>query len=213
MEGDVRLLGRKSVSSFLRVLVEIAWYGLILAAIILLAAGVLTVLDVSPPGMRLSLWTVPFEIDPSVYQIRAGELGGAGQIVDATGELVLRDPARWLTLTVVLGALVGVGFGLVAIDQLRRIFRTLIAGEPFVVENVGRIRVIAGIIIGLEIFEAAVRFVSSLFLRSQLVSDGITFRSDVNLQMGAIFAGLVLLVLAEIFRIGAELREDQALTV
>jgi len=209
----VKLLGRKSVSSILRVLVEIAWYGLILAAVILLAAGVLTLFDVSPPGMRLSLWTVPFEIDPGVYQIRAGELGTDGRIVDATGELLLDDPARGLTLAVVLGALVGVGFGLVAIDQLRRIFRTLTAGEPFVGENVRRIRVIAGIIIGLEILEAVVRFASSLFLRSHLASTGITLRSDLNLQLGAIFAGLVLLVLAEVFRIGTELREDQALTI
>jgi hypothetical protein len=192
--------------------VEVGWYLTILAFVLLALGGVLGLLGVISP-LRLTLAALPFDLDPSAYTIQAGELAERAEVVRATGVLRLENPDAALALGLFSFVLIALTVALVVIFQFRKIFSTLAAGEPFVGDNVRRIRIIAGIMIGAEIVRVLALFLVSLFLRSHLVTEGITVRTAMDFRPGVIFAGLAFLVLGEVFRVGAELREEQSLTV
>jgi hypothetical protein len=82
------------------------------------------------------------------------------------------------------------------LGQLRAVFRTLGDGQPFVAANATRIRWIAYAVILGELARSGLRF---------------DVRPDFNVL--AIIAGLIIFVIAEVFRAGTRLDEDQSLTV
>lgn len=89
--------------------------------------------------------------------------------------------------------------------QLRRILSTLAAGDPFVPENAPRLSRIA---IAVAVMELA-RYATAFALRA--FTDVGELRLSVNLAAWAAVAAL--LVLAQVFREGARLREDQKMTI
>jgi len=104
---------------------------------------------------------------------------------------------------------------LVLVDRLRRMFATLIAGDPFVPENAGHLRVIA---FAVAIYQA-VGYVAramvalSLTLFDLPVARGAEIEATLNINLGAWFAVVALLVLSEVFREGARMRQEQKLTI
>jgi uncharacterized membrane protein (DUF373 family) len=121
----MRALGPGSVSSFLKIILDVVfvalWIGLGAVALMMLAA-------------------LLFSFNPALidnFSIRTGE-----------AEIAARGP-------VLLGGLAAAGLYLagvlVIVERLRRIFATLTAGDPFHPENVRRLRVIGLVLAGLEI--------------------------------------------------------------
>ncbi|MHA6287855.1 DUF2975 domain-containing protein [Maricaulis sp. CAU 1757] len=104
---------------------------------------------------------------------------------------------------------------LVVIDRLRRIFSTLIAGDPFVPENAGHLRVIAIAIAGYQILRHVTQgaVAMALTLMDQPVGGGLELTGAANIDLGAWFAVGALLVMAEVFREGAKMRQEQKLTI
>ena len=104
---------------------------------------------------------------------------------------------------------------LVLVDRLRRVFGTLIAGDPFVPENAGHLRIIA---IAIGVYQA-VGYVAqamvalSLSLFGLPVANGAEVGVNVNINLGAWFAVVALLVLSVVFREGARMRQEQKLTI
>jgi hypothetical protein len=99
------------------------------------------------------------------------------------------------------------GIILFIVDRLRRLFLTLVAGDPFHPGNVNRIRAIG---VGLALLEAAniARHVGvPLLLTGDLRWD----RGWPDLT--AWFAVLVVFVVAEVFREGGRLRREAELTI
>lgn len=92
---------------------------------------------------------------------------------------------------------------LAVMTLLRRIVGTLLAGDPFVPENISRLRRIWLVIAAAEI----IRLVAKLLL--SLSSDEVIL----DLRAGTWFLVFVIAALAEVFRHGAELRRDAELTV
>ena len=103
------------------------------------------------------------------------------------------------------------------IDRLRRIFATLIAGDPFVPENAGHLRVIAIAIAAYQILrhvtQGAVAMILTLLDMDNPVVGGLELSTAGNIDLGAWFAVAALLVLAEVFREGARMRQEQKLTI
>ncbi|HAQ35029.1 MAG: hypothetical protein CMF74_07090 [Maricaulis sp.] len=100
-------------------------------------------------------------------------------------------------------------------DRLRRMFATLIAGDPFVPENAGHLRVIA-VAIGvyqLVAYAAQGVLAMALTLFGQPVEGGVELSVNLDLNLGAWFAVVALLVLSEVFREGARMRQEQKLTI
>jgi hypothetical protein len=111
--------------------------------------------------------------------------------------------------TVALGAIIFIT------DRLRRIFATLTAGDPFVPENAGHLRAIA---VGIALYQllsyASFGVISLVFtLSGNPVEGGSRVASEFSLNPGAWAAALAFLVLAEVFREGARLRDEQKFTI
>ncbi|WP_203291140.1 DUF2975 domain-containing protein [Maricaulis parjimensis] len=104
---------------------------------------------------------------------------------------------------------------MIVIDRLRRIFATLITGDPFVPENAGHLRVIALAIGGYQILRHVTQGAVAMLLTmlDQPVIGGLELTATANIDLGAWFAVAALLVLAEVFREGAKMRQEQKLTI
>jgi len=126
----MRALGPGSVSSFLKIILDVVFFAL--------WAGVVVV------GV-LMLLALLFSFNPALIDsitIRAG-----------SAEIANRGPVLVGGLA---AAAVYMGGVLVIVERLRRIFATLTAGDPFHPDNVRRLRVIGLVLAGLELGRYAV---------------------------------------------------------
>lgn len=175
----MRAFGPGSVSSFIKAVLDVA-YALLWAAAALLA--------VVCAAFLLSL---PFSLGRA-----SGPLGDALRLLGRGPEAA--------------GALIGVALYLAALivvaDRLRRVFATLIAGDPFHPDNVRRMRVIGAALAGVEVATFGVRWAAGRLFPSAP-------RPGLDVNLTAWFAILVVFVLAEVFREGARLRAEAELTV
>lgn len=121
----MRALGPGSVSSFLKIILDVVfialWVGLVAVGLMMLAA-------------------VLFSFNPQLIDDITIRAGGAD--IESQGPVLLGGLAA---------AGLYVGGVLVIVERLRRIFATLTAGDPFHPENVRRLRVIGLVLLGLEI--------------------------------------------------------------
>ena len=88
---------------------------------------------------------------------------------------------------------------------LSKIVKTLLAGDPFVPENISRLRSIWIIIALAEVLRTIIRVAAGL------MGDNTEFTLDIS--AGTWFLVFVIAALSEVFRHGAELRRDAELTV
>ncbi len=178
----MRALGPGSVSSLLKIGVEVVYAALYVAAAALLIAG-LALLVLQPfLGARLEL----------------GAAHGGGAAPSS-----LAAPALSLALLVTAAYTVGL---IVVFNRLRRVFATLTQGDPFQPQNVGRLRVIGLALVALEVVGYGLKMALAFALPGRAAA-------GFSLNLTAWFAILVVFVLAEVFREGARLRHDAALTI
>lgn len=179
----VALLGPGSVSSLLKVVLDVVYVALILATA---AAAV---------GVAALLLAAPFKISHAPLHVRMDQH-------DLDFADLMRDWPRASAL------LAGAGLYLAALclifNRLRRVFETLIAGDPFRPENVGRLRLIGAALIACEAIGNGVRLLAGAWIAQD---------RGLSLNLTAWFAILVVFVLAEVFREGARLRRDAELTI
>ena len=176
------------------------------------------------PGSLASILKVL--LDAAYYLLWAG-LGIASLIIvviifGGIYRLFGTTPAwldQFLALEIVLAlpmSAIGLAALIFIIDRLRKIFRTLTDGDPFVPENVNNLRMIA---FGIGFYQiltyASFGVISLIFtLLGRPVEGGSrVVLGQVELNLGVWFAVLALLVLAEVFREGTRLREEQKLTI
>ena len=181
----MRALGPGSVSSFLKVILDVVRWALVIS----MGAVALAILAV----LLLS-----FNPELLGGQLQLGELHLKGQWLGPIAAATLMATELYM-----VGALVIVG-------RLRRIFQTLIVGDPFHPDNVRRLRVIGIALALLEIGRFAFAAVARVIAHDLGVARP-HFSAHVNLT--AWFSVLVIVVLAEVFREGARLRGEAELTI
>ena len=100
-----------------------------------------------------------------------------------------------------LGSAIVAAIWLFVLFILKKIVRTLLGGDPFVPENISRVRL-------MWILVAISEIVRIIFMN-------ISMRNEIILDIrpGTWFAVFVMAALAEVFRHGAELRRDAELTI
>lgn len=139
----------------------------------------------------------------------------AGAFIGADPDLLGPAAARRLRADGLAGAGAAIlpgtaaAFGLLTlavIERLRRIFATLIAGDPFHPDNVRRLRAVGLLLAAVELGRVPAATLIGLF--APRAAPGL---SAVNPT--AWFAVLVVFVLAEVFREGARLRREAELTI
>lgn len=185
----MRTIGPGSIASLLKIALDVAyvvlWIGFVA---ILLAAAV-------------GLLSLPF-------------LGGAHSGLHIGGTLngektdlatLLRRGPMLIGVAVAIAAYLGVL--LVIFFRLRQVFSTLILGDPFRPENVGRLRIVGLGLIALEVAGYIVRMALAFAMPEHGES------VDFGINLSGWFAILVVFVLAEVFREGARLRRDAELTI
>lgn len=173
--------------------------------------------SVLPVGINhTTSWPVYIEIDPEIYSLQS-ELFGEGEIETAQATVSFETPAQPpLGLSIVilaLGLIRGVATFVILLN-LSLIFMSIAAGEsPFVLENIGRIRWIAGLVILYSIVEE----LGEAFIGDRIFgltqNEGIDVVFRLELGTGIILVGLIIFALAEVFRYGVELQTEADLTV
>lgn len=107
---------------------------------------------------------------------------------------------RMYSLSFFGGAVIGAMWFFV-LSILRKVVKTLLEGDPFVPENISRLRLMWIIIALAEV------------LRIVIVNMSTAGEVTLDLRPGTWFVVFVIAALAEVFRHGAELRRDAELTI
>ncbi len=185
----LRAIGRGSLSSVLKVLVDIFWITACAALGFIWIITILSIITMLSGGM----------VENSIL-----------------GKISLHaDPFR-LTSLALVGSILCIGVMSIA-SNLRGVFETLVEGDPFVPENAKRFKKIALILAFLELARIFVNpliafIINMLGVETQLEPVGIAQRLMMTdfITWGAV---LVLVVLSQVFDEGARLREDQKMTI
>ena len=184
----MRALGPGSVSSFLKIILDVVfaalWIGVAALSLITLAALLLS-------------------FNPDLLANLTQATDPAASRDSALGELATNGPS--ITSGLLAAGLYLAGI-LVIVGSLRRIFATLTAGDPFHPDNVARLRLIGLMLAGLELGRYAFWAVSAWLLPA-------VNRIEPSMSLTAWFSVLVVFVLAEVFREGARLRREAELTI
>lgn len=184
MRAPFRTMGPGSVSSLLKIALDVAYVALMLITGVLLMAFVAAVF-------------VPLT-GPLERNLILGE-GADGRQVALTRTLVLFG----------LGATTSYFGGfLLILRNLRQIFRTLTQGDPFQPENVRRLRQIG---LTLAVVTGGVWVAQGLV--AARLAPGVMDPQGVGELLTPLFSVLVVFVLAEVFREGARLRHESELTI
>ena len=209
----MRAVGPYSLSSFLARMLAIASVGL---WIVLAIAVCLTVLL---PWLHLSSnWQlgipVAAAIDAQALHVAAPSLGvDSAMLTEVTGTLQFSPPSRRMLIAPMLTIVIMLAIVIWVLEHLRALFRSLRNNDVFAAANVGRVQRVGWAVILAEPVRAAITYSSHAYARSHFAGDGLRFTTDLDFSLGTIFSGLVILVLAEIFRAGTRLDEDQSLTI
>lgn len=188
-------LGKRSMSSFLRVGITVIW---VMGIAVIVMFSLMTLFFIffgPPPGIS----PPHFSIDADFIQM---ELSGA----------TIKNPKILFLSFMPFGAIM-LGLGMAILNQLRKIFATLTEGNPFLLENTRRVRKIGLLIFAGVLVKLIAGTVIGKVIMENVVVPGVIFKIKGNLNLGGVFIGLVMLILAEIFRQGALLKEEQDLTV
>lgn len=194
----MRYLGKSSVSSFFRSAVNAAWYIMIGAmALMLLASLTLAFL---PPRFMHDFATDAISLETNSITLDFARLSVKHPRAIALGFLGL--------------AFVMTGFVAAVTAQLRKILDTLRAEAPFAPENARRIRTMGILIIAGTVVKSFLLSGVGFLIMQNVAIDGV----HVGVRLGSpdlagILTGFLVLILAEVFRYGAELQEDRNLTV
>ena len=138
-------------------------------------------------------------------------VGGSGvdaRIEDAGGNVRVTGPPSVAVVLTVVGVSCVMAVVMVVLHQLRRIFRRLVEGRPFLDENARRLRFIGLAVVGGELAWATLQFLVQRAVAERLSSAQITFHAVFAPRASLVLAGLALLIVAEIFREGIKMRVD-----
>jgi hypothetical protein len=203
----MKALGKGSIASIVRVGLQISWIVLWAVAAALVVAGIAY-------GIILAL-IASGSIDPTLLtggdgQIRVGESG------DGDFSLTYDNPAGATWPVVVPALLIGgvaVGGSLVIVWRLKKLFDSFSSGEPFARENATHLRVIWITMAIIEVSRYVLMGLTAFLLAQFSEGTGEISISVDGDRLAAWGSILILIVLAEVFREGARMKEEQELTI
>jgi len=116
----------------------------------------------------------------------------------------------WFRLAAYFGLSLIFALFLQFLFHLRELFRRVRAGTPFDERNATTLRWLGLLLILIETTASAYSFLLAQLVLRAMSPPSVPVTSSYSMDGTAIFVGLVLLALAEIFRRGAELEDEQA---
>jgi hypothetical protein len=196
----MKALGKGSIASWVRMGLAIAWWALWACAVglvlIAIAYGVVTILDPN--------WAAQGD----------GHLtfGGEGR---GSLDVTFDDPGGWIWPVFVPALIIGgvaVAGSLMIVWRLRKLFDSFSSGEPFRRENANHLRAIWVIMIAIEIARYVLLGVTGALIAAY-AGPNVHAEYEFSIDLSTWGSILILIVLAEVFREGARLKEEQELTI
>lgn len=188
--------GSPSALNVFRILVLVAWAGLVLACLYLVAGVIIGMAN--PRSIRP--WVGVGLLSP-------------GLALGIPWESLAPSQWRSYCLSVGIWSLAATASVLVAIDQTRRILRGRTDETPFTAANARRVR-IAGVAVLCSAAAKTFRdFAFASFLVRNVEIPGVQIGYGTDLGLSIAFLGLAVLAVAEVMMHGVRLQEDQDLTV
>ncbi len=156
--------------------------------------------------------------DTSAFQVKStsGEAGSIEFKEPILAKITLPETRRtqstedWILIPIVAFAL---GISLWFIHLLRQICRSVRDGEPFTLINAKRIRLLALALFLGTVLGDNLQSLFRMFAARGVQPDGFTFSASFGIGGEILFLVLILMVLSEVFRLGARMQEDQKLTI
>jgi hypothetical protein len=209
----MKTLGKKSLAYVLKVLLNILWVVQIIF-FSLIFFGVIIKFAMSQE-YSINKWPVILPVDSYSTQVSTTHPKVSHVKVKVEkASLSFRTQSDWRIVAIVLtGVIVGFGISLTVTYQLRKIFATLTQADPFVASNAGRIRIIGFVLISTPLVGALLDTITNQFVQKYFVAGKHSFLFRYDPELSWVFTGLVILVIAEVFRTGAKLKEEQDLTI
>jgi len=158
---------------------------------------------------------VPVDVSPEIIQSEQSDaLFQHLKLRNTTGQLgsdrlmlsqrILLNLPTWLML----------GLGLASLYQIMQLLGSLRTSHPFIHSNYLRLRRFAWLILACSIVKAPFYYLTSRFASNHATFDNIRIDPMLgNFDFMLLFIGLAVLVIADVFRAGIEMKEDQDLTV
>jgi hypothetical protein len=208
----MKALGERSIASSIRFILDAAWW-LVIVSQALIAGLLVFSFCVNLEGNNLTMnLPVAVELDAPV-QFSSASIHTDARIEKLRGNL--RFPVRngaffsasMLLVVLLFGLLLGV------LTQLRHIFRSLSRGLLFIPENSRRIRWVGFMVISGELARGALVYFWSYYTSLHFTAHGVRFVAWTDFNVITIAGGFAVLVIAEVFREGTRLHEDQSLTI
>jgi hypothetical protein len=202
----MKALGKGSIASMVRVGLQVAW-------VVLWGLAGLLVLGAIAYAVTLAL-VAQGVIDPVLLSGGEGRirLGGGGGSFSVSYD----EPGGATWPVIVPAFLIGgvaIGGSLIIVWRLKKLFDSFSSGEPFRRENAAHLRVIWIAMLVIEVSRYVLMGLTSFLLLQYGSGDrdiSISIDGDRIAAWGSI---LILIVLAEVFREGARLKEEQELTI
>lgn len=206
----MKTLGNRSLSGILAGFIQILWWLEWIGAIVIIAA-----LIIVPPLKKDISFSTPVTFSPiTIKTVTAtGDSLQTGQLNAVNGNFsLLVQPGLANTAGMVFTVVVAFSFLIMGTYQLKLIFLSFKKDEPFAEFNIARIRKIGLILIGY----AVAQLLYSIALNQYLMAHykwGSDIHLTLNLNFSALFTGATLIIIAEVFKLGASMDNEQKLTI
>ncbi|MBT4453744.1 MAG: DUF2975 domain-containing protein, partial [Candidatus Marinimicrobia bacterium] len=136
------------------------------------------------------------------------------KITKAQALALIESPTpEWLLIPVKLIRFSIFGFIIWILILLRQLVRSVGKGDPFNMKNGNRLRWIGLSILIIGVFDFFHDILLNIFITPRLLFDSIVLSSSVHFNLSLLLVAMVIIVIGEAFRIGAEMKEEQELTV
>ena len=200
-----------------KIYLDVAWWlvlisaGMVLVGFLLVAGADTT--DTDPTeGVGFPM-VMDFRLDESVVPALPETGAIRGTLERGHGQLIIRTtskPAIFVSLSLVELLLV---VSLFVLRDLRALFREVVQGRPFVEDNARRIRRVGFFIVGWSLAGPILNYLAAFPILREVEVHGLILRPPRELNIELLFAGLAILVLAEIFRQASAMQREQSLTI
>ena len=197
----MKALGKGSIASIVQIGLRIAWVVLWICAILLGVAALgygVFVVATATGAIGGDLLSGDNHLRVNGEDVQFGDIAGMSWPI-----LV---PAFLIGAVAVVGALM-------IVWRLQRLFDSFSSGEPFRKENAHHLRAIWITMLGIELARYALLALTGVLLATTNTSLGEDAEFGVRIDFSTWMSILILIVLAEVFREGARLKEEQELTI
>ncbi len=195
-------------------LLKIIWFFQMIFAAVLIFSAVAIMADVSWMDIeKIKGFNISFtEINLGDVQMHDNQTH-AVTLTNGSGRVHISGMDSRIVGFKIIGAFMELLVWMYVIYLLRRIFAKLKVGDYFIRSNGTTLRKIAISIIGISLFLNTFHYFISTYIYKHFSIEGVILKRTIELDTRTFLFGIMLFVIAQIFIKGAEIKEEQDLTI